>query len=123
MLVPNRQSGFTAISWVVLLFVLGFFVFTGLKLYPHYYEYFTVRNVVQHLSTNPDVRKMSKQQAWQVLTKGFRIDNVKSMKREDLYIDYNKQTGKRTIGLAYERRTHMYLNIDVVLVFKTEIEV
>ena len=119
----HNQSGLTLIGWMFLLLLCGFFVFTGLKLYPHYYEYFAVRSVVQHQATNPEIKTINKSKLWLAMTKGFRLENIKSVKREDLYITYNKSTKQKTIGIAYERRIHMYLNIDVVLVFKSEIEV
>lgn len=119
----HNQAGLTLIGWMFLLLIAGFFVFTGLKLYPHYYEYFAVRSVVQHQATLPEIKTMTKPKLWLSMTKGFRLENIKSVKREDMYITYNKKTKQKTVGVAYERRIHLYLNIDAVLVFKSEIEV
>ena len=52
----KHQSGLTLISFLVVLGVVGFAAFIGMKLLPMYQEYYSVRSSMKGLESEPGVR-------------------------------------------------------------------
>ena len=113
----NRQQGLSFISILLIFGVFVFFLFTGLKLFPGYYEYFSVRSSMEGLKGDSGLTTMSKPQIWRALEKRFEINQVNTVKQEHLSVEQDKKTKKRIIRLAYEYRVPLYGNIDAVLKF------
>lgn len=122
---PRTQAGWSLFSLITVALVAGFLVLLGLKVYPGYYEAFNVRDALKSLHENPDVGRMSKVQIWSSLEKHFDISGLynPSVKRENLRVDFDRQTGLKVISLDYEYRNHVMFNIYALLTFHHQIEV
>ena len=55
----NTQRGMTLTSFLVVLIVVGFFLYVGMKLFPMYQEYYAVRSAMKSLSNEPGVGTMA----------------------------------------------------------------
>ena len=107
----RAQRGWSLISIALVLLVAGVFVLVGLRLYPGYYEAFNVRKAMESLRQNPDISAMSKVSIWDSLEKHFDISSMynPSPKRENLRVDFNRETGRKLIELnAFGGIEHPY---------------
>ncbi|MCK5307970.1 MAG: DUF4845 domain-containing protein [Zetaproteobacteria bacterium] len=114
----RRQAGVTAIGWVIILALIGFFVFLTLKMLPSYLEYFKVSSSLEslekeELSTPQEVRKL--------LGRRFDISYVYTITPKQVKV---KNAGKVfNVTAMYESRVHLFANVDVLMSFKKQVKV
>ena len=115
------QSGMGFVSIVFVLGVCAFFLLSGLKLYPGYYEAFGVRTSMNGLATESEIGTMTKAALWKALEKRLDINAIQTARVRELKkqfaVSYDKETKQRLVRLAYEWRTPMFGNLDAVLSF------
>lgn len=114
----KRQAGVTAIGWVMVLALIGFFVFLTLKMLPVYLESFKVAASVEslrneRLSSPGEIRKL--------LGKRFDIDYVTTITPNQVKITNQGQAF--SVVAKYDSRVHLFGNIDVVMSFDKRVEV
>ena len=114
----RQQKGVTAIGWLIILGLIGFFVLLTLKMLPSYLEYFKVASSLdslekETLSTPAEIRKL--------LERRFEISYVESIKPKDVSI---KSAGAAWNVIAkYDSRVHLFANVDVVMSFNKQVRV
>jgi Domain of unknown function (DUF4845) len=113
----KRQNGMTAIGWLIVLVLIGFFVLLTLRMLPSYLEYYKVVSTLDSLQKetsldSPDaIRKL--------LDRRFNISYVESIEPKDVII---KAMGPNFRVIAdYESRKHIFANVDVVMSFYKEV--
>jgi len=119
----HKQRGVTFITLVFIFVIFAFFLLTGLKLFPGYNEFFSVKSAMNGLAQEENIGKMTRKQMWGSLYKRFDINSVTTPTYDDLYVEYNKETKMREISIFYEVRVPMFGNVDAVMVFDAPIEV
>jgi len=119
----HKQRGVTFITLVFIFVIFAFFLLTGLKLFPGYNEFFSVKSAMNGLAQEENIGKMTRKQMWGSLYKRFDINSVTTPTYNDLYVEYNKETKMREISIFYEVRVPMFGNVDAVMVFDAPIEV
>lgn len=117
--VNQRGMGFVGIVFV--LGVGAFFLLTGLKLYPGYYEALSIKTSMNGLAEDSEIGSMPKAAVWAALEKRFDINGVSTQRVRELKpaldVAYDKETKRRVIRLKYEYRTPLFGNIDAALKF------
>jgi hypothetical protein len=115
----RQQNGVTAIGWLIILGLIGFFVLLILKMYPAYYEYYTVSSTLETMTKdsgfeNPtEIRKAAERR--------FDISYVTTVTPKDLKI---KPYGQYWLVAAkYESRVHLFYNVSVVMDFDKQVKV
>lgn len=121
MRLKKNQQGLSFITISLIFGVFVFFLLTGLKIYPGYYEYFSVKTSMEGLKGDSNLGSMNKKDIWLALEKRFEINMVNTVKMEHLTVELDKKTKKRNIRLNYEYRVPLYGNVDAVLKFDTSI--
>lgn len=115
------QRGIGLFGILLLIAILAPLAVAVLKLYPGYYEYTKVRTSMNGLSGDSEIGSMSTGTAWRAMEKRLDINGVPTKRvrelKEGFSIQYDKETKKRVVRLAYEFRTSLFLNIDAVLNF------
>ena len=119
----RNQRGITMMSILIILFVLGFFFLSFLKLFPAYNEFFSVQSAMKGLAAEPNISTMTRKQMWKTMLKRFDINGISTPSFDDLYVEYDKETKMRVISIYYENRVEMFGNIDAVMTFDAPIEV
>ena len=117
----HRQKGLTGLSIIALLAMLAFFVALALATFPVYYDQFTVSSQVKGLNDVDGISQMSEGQILDRLMKRFQIDNVTSVKEEDIEVSKNGDQVKVIVN--YEVRKGFIGNIDLVLFFDNEYDI
>lgn len=113
----RKQKGITLMSFIIVLAVVGFFALITMKLFPMYSEFNNLKSAVNELAKQPNSASMTLAQVQADLGRRFNIAYVESV---DLKKDVKIVRGAgRTsqIQVAYEVRTPMVANLDVVGVF------
>lgn len=115
----STQSGLTLTSFLIVLCVVGFFIYIGMKLFPVYTEYYSVVVDMKGLAAEPDVKKMSPEQVRDRLSRRFSMSYVESVKPENVKI--TRKDGYQ-LTVAYEVRRNLIYNLDFVAVFDKTVE-
>jgi len=114
----RRQAGVTAIGWMIILGLMGFFVFLTLKMLPSYLDYFKVAAALESVaketvSSPAEIRKHIERQ--------FDVGYVYDITPKQMKI---KNTGKYfSVTAKYDSRVHLLANIDVLMSFDKQVMV
>jgi len=113
----KTQRGMTLTSFLVVLIVVGFFLYIGMKLFPMYQEYYAVRSAIKSLAKEPSVGTMAPAQIQELFFKRLYIsysDNVKPAN-----VKFNRRDNGWTLNVNYEVRRPLVGNLDVVGKFES----
>ena len=118
----HKQQGMTALGWLIVLALIGFFALVTIRVTPMYLESFNVSGALESLKNEPLVTQKSVGEIRSLLQRRFDVNDIKSVNpKTDVKID--KQGGVLNVSIAYESRTHLLGNLDVVGVFNKHLEI
>lgn len=117
----KSQQGMTAIGWIIVLGLIGFFVLLALRMTPAYLEFFTVKAALESLQNEPGITEKAPSEIRSMLGKRFDVNDVKSITSKDVTVE--NQGGRLSVGVDYEVREHALANVDIVMIFTHDIEV
>ncbi len=98
----RSQRGLSTVGWIGVVAIFGLLVITFFKLFPMYYENFKVKNALKGVAQDTEVDAKSKRAIWESLQKRLFVDEVRSIKREDVTIE--RADNKTTVTITYETR-------------------
>ncbi len=117
----NRQSGFISLSWASILFSGAVIILCAVKLAPVYSEDIYVSDALKFLvKNNADVNALDKNQITTQLLKYMMVNSVRGPQGKSFSI--KKMRDKTIISSVYEVRVPMFLNVDAVLSFKSQLD-
>lgn len=117
----KRQRGMTGIGWLIVLGLIAFFVFIGLRLFPIYAENFSVVSSLNSLKNEPQVTSKSKAEVLSLITKRFDINDVKNAGRKDITV--NTRAGVLNVSVKYSVKTKLFGPLSLIAEFDESIEV
>lgn len=112
----RNQQGITLISFILILALVGFFGFIGMRLFPVYSEYYSAVNDIKAVTQTPGVEKESMERIRDHLYRRFQISYVESIDLQKNVKMFKDQDGK-ILQLQYEVRRPMMYNLDFVAKF------
>jgi hypothetical protein len=113
----KRQNGMTAIGWLIVLALIGFFVLLTLRMLPSYLEYYKIVSTLDSLEKEPGLDKPAAIR--RLIDRRFNISYVDVIQPNDVMI---KPVGPNFRVIAdYESRKHIFANVDVVMSFYKEV--
>jgi hypothetical protein len=115
----SNQRGMTLIGFLMVLAVVGFFAFLGMRLFPVYSEYYAVVTAMKSIQNEPGVAQMSPEQIRTLLDRRFQISYVENVRRDNIKI--TRDRGYQ-LQIAYEVRRPLVYNIDFVAVFDKTVD-
>ena len=116
----RKQSGITLIGFLVVLAVVGFAAFIGMKLFPMYQEYYSVRTAMKGLAGEPGVADMDPSKIQDLFFRRLYISYSENVKKENVKI--KRVDNGWQMDVSYEVRKPVIANLDVVGKFETEKE-
>ena len=116
----KSQQGMTAIGWLIVLGLIGFFVLLALRMTPAYLEYFTVKSALESLQNEPGITQKTPSEIRSMLGKRFDVNDVKNVSSKDVSVD--NQSGRLNVGVDYEVRVPVLGNVDAVMKFDHSVE-
>lgn len=116
-----KQRGVTAIGWLIILALIAFFVFLGLKLFPMFAENLSVVSSLESLQKEPSITKKSNQEIIKLIERRFQINNIKHAKRQNITI--TRSGGVLTINCQYDVVQKLGGPISVLAEFDETVEI
>ncbi len=113
----KTQRGMTLTSFLVVLIVVGFFLYIGMKLFPMYQEYYAVRSAMKSLAKEPSVGTMAPAQIQDLFFKRLYINYSDNVKPSN--VKFNRRDNGWTLNVNYEVRRPLVGNLDVVGKFES----
>ncbi|MEO6520014.1 MAG: DUF4845 domain-containing protein [Pseudoxanthomonas sp.] len=114
----HKQDGMTLTSFVVVLAVVGFAAYLGMKLFPMYQEYYSVRSAAKGLSSEPGVADMDPSKIQDLFFRRLYINYSENVKAENVKI--TRIDNGWNMKVNYEVRRPLVGNLDVVGVFDVD---
>jgi Domain of unknown function (DUF4845) len=115
----HRQKGMTAIGWLIVLGLIGFFTLLTLKMSPSYLEYYKIVSTLDSLEQESGMQ--SPADIRRLLNRRFNISYVETINENDVKITtagpFFKVTAK------YDSRVHLFGNVYVVMAFYKQVQV
>lgn len=117
----NKQRGMALSSWMIVIALVGFFLTLVFKMGPAYLDNMGVRSALKSMaSSSRDLHDLDKDEIYKQISNYFTINGVRNVRPKDLKIVRKK--GRTLINHEYETRIHIFLNIDVVMAFRNQVD-
>jgi hypothetical protein len=113
MAMRRTQRGMSLLGFVITLCVAGLFVYFGMRVFPMYYEYYSVKQALKGLQNEPGI---AEQDVGSIKTLFFRrldISYSENVKPQNVKLERGENGGwKMTVD--YEIRKPLFANLDIV---------
>jgi hypothetical protein len=109
----RRESGLTLIGFLIVLVMILFFVYAGMRVVPMYLEYHALGNALQTLKDDPASKSMPPQKLKQRIQTSLWASYANAnIKKEHMHI--SKKSDGINIRVKYEVREPFLGNISIV---------
>ena len=108
----RRQGGITLLGFIIVAGVAGFFVFIGIKLFPMYSEYYSVKSALKGLATEAGVARYEPSRIQDLLFRRLYVSYSSNIKRE--HVKITRIDNGWQVDVKYEVRKPLVANLDVV---------
>ena len=109
----RKQNGLTLIGFIIVLAIVLFFAYGGMRIIPMYLEYHALINAMDKLANDPMAKSMPaykiKQSIQMSLWASYASNNIKNE-----HIRISKKSDGVNVRVAYEVREEFIGNIDLV---------
>lgn len=112
----KKQRGMTFISLVLMIASVVFIAVIGMKLYPAYAEYFSIKKAFSSLKTQIASAELSKKDIIAAFDRQQAIDDFKSVAGKDLVIEQG--TSGTVVSVEYSVVTPLVGNVSALIDFK-----
>src|SRR5210317_2073892 len=96
----RKQGGLSTVGWLGVVAIFGLLVVSFFKVFPFYYDNFKLQSALEAVAQDPEVDPRSKRAIWESLQKRLFVNDVKSVKREN--VTMVRKNGATTITVTYE---------------------
>ena len=104
-----RQQGLSFVGWMAMVAIFGLLLLSFFKVFPIYNENFTIQAVLSGLAEDEKIDAKSKRAIWGSLKKRLAVNEVYSIKSENVTIE--RKDGKTTVTITYETRRPYISNL------------
>ena len=104
-----RQQGLSFVGWMALVAIFGLLILSFFKIFPIYNENFTIQAVLTGIAEDEKIDVKSKRAIWGSLKKRLAVNEVYSIKPENVTIE--RKDGKTTVTITYETRRPYISNL------------
>jgi hypothetical protein len=118
----NTQKGITFIGFAVLLGVVGFFVYAGMKLFPAYTEYYGVVKSMKLLQGEPGIQTATLEEIRRKLNVQFDLQYVDETDVPPSAVTLNTANGGRSLRIAWDRDIPFIYNVDFLVHFDKTVD-
>jgi hypothetical protein len=111
----KKQRGMGFLGNLIIVVALILIAITGMRLAPAYIEYFAVKNILRAMASSAEVQGGNAKEIRSAFDTRASIDQIASVKGEDLEIDKNGNT--TVVSAKYTVKTPLAGNVSVVIDF------
>ena len=108
----RKQSGLTLIGFIIVLGVVGVFAYCGMKLFPMYSEFYSVKQALTGLAAEPGIATKDPARVKDLLFRRLYVSYAENVKPNNVKITRDGQG--YVVTVKYEVRRELIGNLDVV---------
>ena len=116
-MMKRTQRGMTLIGFVIVLAVIGFAAYIGMKLVPMYSEYYAVKSALKGLKAEPGIANQAPAKIQDLFFRRLYISYSENVKPTNVTLE--RADGGWVMSVDYEVRKPLIGNLDVVGKFST----
>ncbi len=113
----RTQGGMTLIGFVIVLAVIGFAAYIGMKLVPMYSEFYAVKSALKGLKAEPGIANQAPAKIQDLFFRRLYISYSENVKPANVTLE--RADGGWVMSVDYEVRKPLIGNLDVVGKFST----
>lgn len=117
----HRQKGLSLIGVGLLAFLIIFFGLLVVKMSGSYMDHYTLTQMIRTSIEGQTASRFSQAEFEDRLKKNMEINQISLNLKDSLKV--SKRTTPIQIVLDYEKRVHLFANVDVVMMFHEEFEI
>jgi len=110
----RTQRGMTLLSFVIVLGVVGFAAYIGMKLFPMYSEYYSVKQALRGLQAEPGIANTDPGRIKNLFFRRLNISYSDNVKPENVKLERSQNGVGWDMTVDYEVRKGLVGNLDVV---------
>ncbi|MFC3717241.1 DUF4845 domain-containing protein [Luteimonas soli] len=110
----RTQRGMTLMSFIIVLAVVGFAAYIGMKLFSMYSEYYSVRQALKGLQAEPGIAKQDPAKIKNLFFRRLNISYSENVKPEHVTLQRRQDGPGWDMEVNYEVRKELVGNLDVV---------
>ncbi len=114
----RTQRGMTLIGFVMVLAVVGVFIYMGMKLIPMYSEYYAVKQALAGMANDPGITQNAPEKIKDLFFRRMNVSYAENIKPADVKIVRKDEGYLMTVD--YEVRKPLISNLDVIGKFHAE---
>ena len=119
----KRQTGLTAISWMVVLAYLALQGILALRIIPVYLNYNTLQSVMDKLAVDPEIKGKGAKQISQIFRKRLKVNNLYVLSASKDAFKFKKITKGFNLSIKYEDQGPIFKNLNFVAKFEYEVDI
>ena len=116
-MMKRTQGGMTLIGFVIVLAVIGFAAYIGMKLVPMYSEFYAVKSALKGLKAEPGIANQAPAKIQDLFFRRLYISYSENVKPTNVTLE--RADGGWLMSVDYEVRKPLIGNLDVVGKFST----
>lgn len=117
----SKQSGISVLVFLLILVLFSVAIITVARVAPMYLEYYNVKSSLDSLKSETKAELKTEQQVRATLRRRFNVNDIKSVKPENVRIDSNDKS--MLVTLQYEVRTPLFANLSIIAEFTAKSEI
>src|SRR3546814_16365664 len=110
----RTQRGMTLMSFIIVLAVVGFAAYIGMKLFSMYSEYYSVRQALKGLQAEPGIAKQDPAKIKNLFFRRLNISYSENVKPDHVPLQHSQDGPDWDMEVNYEVSKQLVGNIDVV---------
>ena len=107
-----KASGLTLIGFIIVLGIVGLFAYVGMKLFPMYSEFYSVKQALKGLAAEPGIASQEPAKVKDLLFRRLYVSYAENVKPNNVKIQ--RDSNGYVINVQYEVRRELIGNLDVV---------
>jgi hypothetical protein len=116
-MMKRTQGGMTLIGFIIVLAVIGFAAYIGMKLVPMYSEFYAVKSALKGLKAEPGIANQAPAKIQDLFFRRLYISYSENVKPANVTLE--RADGGWVMSVDYEVRKPLIGNLDVVGKFST----
>jgi uncharacterized protein DUF4845 len=117
---PRRHSGLSLIGLIVVAALLALALLVGFKLTPPYIEYLSLKNVLNTIINEPEIRDATVKDIRSSFSRRAQIADVNTVTPND--IEISRQGGTLTLSTSYSVKVPLAGNLSACLDFDVTVQ-
>ena len=117
----KKQLGLTAISWLIVIGLVGIQAVMALRIIPVYMNYGSAKSILDSIRADPDVDSMTQKEIRRAISNRLQVNNLSNIAaNKDAFI-FSKTSDGLVLTMSYEERGPILGNLDFVATFEYEV--